>query len=163
MAGAVILLSGWAAWSTGAGFGSLAYACLPERFRQYVAIPHQTLFGALGLLLVVNHIRAHLYNRRMKSQGHLDISSFPLEMYTQNLAVVGYGLALTLAHVLFQRWIHGSSAASDLALLDPTIEATNNLGGTSKGRCSVFAAIISILPLPISGPVVFLYIFLISL
>ena len=70
MAGAFIVGSGWLAFSTGSIVGSVAYACLPNRFRDAVAVPNNTTwFVVLGSLVAVNQVRAILHNLRVRCLG----------------------------------------------------------------------------------------------
>ena len=137
---------------------------MPDRVGQFlVRRPRGGLLvglGGLALLLAMNHIRAHFYARRMKAQGHLDISSFPLYIYVENLIVLGYSFAVALSHFLFHYWNNDTHTASNLVLL---AEHESDSAMTSRGMCSLYAALALILPLPISGPVVFFYLFLVSL
>eukprot|EP00977_Amphora_coffeiformis_P029146 scaffold39012_cov191-Amphora_coffeaeformis.AAC.5 len=169
MAGAFIVMSGWAAISTGSIIGSLAYACLPNsRFRDVVAVPdistNTTWFVILGSLLAVNQVRAIIHNLREDALGHNDIGRFPWDMYVEGLAVMGYGLSVYMAHAFFQRWNNISPDNLPLRplLLDvpphiPAI-AEGGEGGMSRGWCSLCSAALCIVPIPISGPLAFIYV-----
>ena len=102
MAGAVIMGSGWATFIAGATTGSLAHAALGN---DSSLMQPKTLLGVSVPLLAVNHIRAYRHNQKMFAKGHLDIGGFPLNFYTQNLAIIGFAVCLSLLCLYLVRFV----------------------------------------------------------
>jgi len=159
MAGAVIVMTGWLFFSGGAAAGSLACARLPDRdVRTEVATPNATLATFCGLILAVNHFRAHRRTKAFRDRGGRDISGFPLEMYAENLALIGYFLSVCVCNAVFS---YLNRDDDDGAAAGPPL-LRDQVPAASRGRAGLLGAALCILPLPISGPVVLLYIFPIS-
>lgn len=140
MAGIVVLAAGWSAFSTGAGAGSLAFAFLSQDLCQPVAEPNAVLYAVLGGLFAINHVLAQLQMRRKRQQGEYGVFTFPFIIYMTNLCMIGYGITVALSHAFYHR----------LSTTDPA-------PSTSRGMCSLYAALLAILPLPMSTPLAFLY------
>ena len=128
MAGAVILGSGWASFSAGATAGSLAHSA----FGNSSLMEPKTIVPVAVPALAVNHIKAYKHKQKMRSEGNLDSSGFPIGPYCQNLAIIGF-VASTLM--------------------------TRRFGMGWKSGLGVLVMLIS--PLPVTGPLCFLYILLI--
>lgn len=161
MAGAIVLGIGWFSFSAGATTGSLAYACLLQRWQDMVAAPNKpTWWAVLGGLILLNHIRAHLQSQEARKSGSHDISIFPFEMYCQNLALIGYTICICLAQAFLSCSMNRHNRDGPLPFLE--ITEPSSLDGL-RGRYSLYSWLLCTFPLPLSGPLAVLYIFPIGL
>ena len=164
MAAVAILACGWAVFNGGAAIGSLSYAycpCFPAA-TQYTAMgttqqePNSEgttkLWIVIGGLSLVNGLLAYWHNHGRAATAHYgDLSTFPFVNYVLGLFLLGYGLSYALSRWFFLRFNH--------SILP---EVGNGLR-TSSSRCSLYAFLLCLVPLPFSGPLALFYIPLIAL
>jgi hypothetical protein len=169
MAGIVVFASGWTALNAGAAIGSLAYTWLrPQLVSQPVATAataasrssSSVMWSVLGGLFLANMLAAHIYNRRQ--QGRNDMSAFPYANYLVGLFLLGYGVCVIIAHGLFVKLNHDPNDTLLLVGDDGTNTTNTTTTTTSRGMCALYAFILCLVPIPISGPLAFFYIPLIA-
>jgi hypothetical protein len=152
MAGAVIIATGWASFNTGAAFGSLGYTYLPQEPRQNLATPQPRLLVIYAGLIAINGLFAHWHNSKEAARGHYDISSFAFQNYVIGLASTGYVLSISLCYAFF-RCLNQQNYAEL-----PLMESSTETFAKSRGMCSLYAFLLCLASIPLSGPIALLFI-----